>query len=73
MYCVTWTYKMPEGYSAEQIGALFEKTAHIYLGVPGLIRKYFGRSDDCSRVVGIYLWETKADADAFYSPEWSRA
>lgn len=70
MYCVTWTYRMPEGYSAEQIKALFEKTAHIYIGVPGLIRKYFGHSDDRLKVVGIYLWESKAHADAFYSPEW---
>lgn len=70
MYCVTWTYQMPEGHSAEQIAALFAKTADIYIGVPGLVRKYFGHSDDRRLVVGIYLWESKADADRFYSPEW---
>ena len=70
MYCVTWTYQMPPGQTAEQIAALFAKTAHIYLGVPGLVRKYFGHSDDCRSVVGIYLWESEAHADAFYSPEW---
>ena len=71
MYCVQWTYQMPEGYSAAQIGELFARTAHIYVGVPGLVRKYFGHSDDCRTVVGIYLWESKAHADAFYSPEWT--
>src|SRR5688500_10712049 len=70
MYCVTWTYKMPPSSSAEQITALFAKTAHLYLGVPGLVRKYFGHSEDRLSVVGIYLWESKAHADAFYSPEW---
>ena len=71
MYCVSWTYQMPPGYSAEQINDLFAKTAHIYIGVPGLVRKYFGHSDDLRSVVGIYLWESKAHADAFYSPEWT--
>ena len=61
---------MPEGSTAEQIAGLFAKTAQLYLGVPGLVRKYFGHSDDCREVVGIYLWESKAHADAFYSPEW---
>lgn len=70
MYCVTWTYAMPAGHSAAQIAELFAKTADIYLGVPGLVRKYFGHSEDCCSVVGIYLWESKAHADAFYSPEW---
>jgi hypothetical protein len=70
MYCVSWTYQMPAGSSAAQIGELFARTADIYIGVPGLVRKYFGHSDDCRSVVGIYLWNSKADADAFYSPEW---
>jgi len=61
---------MPPGYSAEQIKELFAKTAQLYIGVPGLVRKYFGHSDDRLSVVGIYLWESKAHADAFYSPEW---
>jgi hypothetical protein len=61
---------MPAGHSAAQIEDLFAKTADIYIGVPGLVRKYFGHSDDRLAVVGIYLWETKAQADAFYSPDW---
>ena len=70
MYCVTWTYQMPPGHSAAQIQELFARTASIYVGVPGLIRKYFGHSDDRLQVVGIYLCESKAHADAFYSPDW---
>lgn len=30
-----------------------------------------GLDDDRLTVVGIYLWESKAQADAFYSPEWT--
>jgi hypothetical protein len=70
MYCVVWTYKMPPGVSATQIKDLFAKTANIYIGVPGLVRKYFGHSEDRLKVVGVYLWTSKAHADAFYSPDW---
>ena len=27
-------------------------------------------SEDGSTIVGVYLWRSKADADAFYSPDW---
>lgn len=70
MYGVTWTYQMPEGTSAEAIAELFGQTASLYLGVPGLVRKYFGHSADARQVIGIYIWRSRADADAFYSPEW---
>ena len=42
----------------------------MYVGVPGLIRKYFGYSEDGRAIVGIYLWHSKTEAEAFYSPEW---
>lgn len=70
MYGVTWTYRMPEGTSAEAVADLFRQTAERYIGVPGLIRKYFGLSADARQVIGIYIWKSRADADAFYSPQW---
>lgn len=54
---------MPPGFSAAQIQDLFAKTANIYVRVPGLIRKYFGHSDDRLSVVGIYLWESQAKTE----------
>src|SRR5215213_9700448 len=70
MYCVTWTYAAPPELSESAIRNQFDNVAANHLGVPGLIRKYFGFSDDASSVVGIYLWETKGAADAFDSDEW---
>jgi hypothetical protein len=70
LYCVTWTYASPPHLTETAIRSQFDNVAGNYLGVPGLIRKYFGFSDDASSVVGIYLWETKDAADAFYSDEW---
>ena len=70
MYCVTWTYAVPAELDEPAIRALFGQVAGNYLGIDGLVRKYFGFSADARSVVGIYLWETKDAADAFYSDEW---
>jgi Putative mono-oxygenase ydhR len=56
--------------SAEEAARAFELTAPIYQGLRGLVRKYYLRSEDGRRVGGIYLWETRASAEAVYSVEW---
>jgi hypothetical protein len=70
MYCVVWTYVVPPSLDAPAIRKQFGAVAERYIGIPGLIRKYFGLSADGSSVVGIYLWASKEAADAFYTPEW---
>lgn len=70
MYCVMWTYAVPPNLDESAIREQFQAVAGNYLGVPGLIRKYFGFTDDAASVIGIYLWETKEAAEAFYSQEW---
>ena len=71
MHCVMWTYAVPPQLTERAIRELFDDVAANYLEVPGLIRKYFGFSEDATLVVGIYLWASKEDADRFYSPEWT--
>ncbi len=71
MHCVEWRYETPAGLTKAKADALFAKVARMYVGVPGLVRKYFGYAPDGSSIVGIYLWTSKAEADAFYSPEWT--
>ena len=68
MYCVTWTYAPPPNLNESAIRNQFDKVAGNYLGVPGLIRKYFGLSDDARSVIGIYLWETKDAAPMRSTP-----
>jgi hypothetical protein len=65
-----WTYKVPPELGIEKIERQFEDVAGRYLSVPGLIRKYFGLSEDGTSVVGIYLWTSKISADGFYTSEW---
>ena len=38
--------------------------------LPGLIRKYYIRSEDGRVVGGVYLWQTRQAAERVYSAEW---
>ena len=40
-----------------------------FQNVPGLIRKYYLYGED-SVAGGAYLWESRAAAEALYTPEW---
>src|SRR6478736_8590907 len=44
-------------------------TAHTYEGIPSLIRKYYWITPDGGPLVGIYLWESWAAANAFYTAD----
>jgi len=61
---------VPAQTSKAQVIETINATAHTYEGVPGLIRKYYGITPDGTSLVGIYLWESKAAADAFYTADW---
>ena len=43
-------------------------SAPMYLGMQGLIRKYYLNGDEGGG--GVYLWESKAAADAWYNDDW---
>ena len=70
MHTVMWTFKVPAGTTKSQLIATINATARTYEGIPGLIRKYYGIAPDGTSLVGIYLWESKTAADAFYTPNW---
>lgn len=56
--------------SLEEAARMFESTAPKYKNLPGLIRKYYLRSEDGRTAGGVYLWETKAAAEKVYNGEW---
>ena len=64
------TFKLPQRLTVEEAGAVFKSTAPRYLGKPGLIRKHYYVSESGDRAGGIYLWKSKADAEACYTSEW---
>jgi ferredoxin-NADP reductase len=70
MITVIVEFKLPQTLSREQAQATFQSTAPKYQGMPGLIRKYYFLSEDGNRAGGIYLWNSRADADRVYTEEW---
>ena len=67
------TFKLPQRLTVAEAADIFKSTAPRYLGKPGLIRKHYYVSEAGDRAGGIYLWTSKADAEACYSAEWKAA
>ncbi|MBA3032197.1 MAG: YdhR family protein [Gammaproteobacteria bacterium] len=64
------TFKLPKPLTLDEAKNIFLSTAPKYQGVAGLIRKYYVLSQDGSTVGGIYLWNSKAEAEAMYTESW---
>jgi hypothetical protein len=62
--------RLPEPLSSEEASRLAEETAPKYKEAPGLVRKYFVRGEDGLTWGGVYLWETREDAEALFDEEW---
>jgi hypothetical protein len=64
------TFQLPKPITLDEARNIFMSTAPKYLDVPGLIRKYYLLSQDGSTVGGIYLWDSREEAEAMYTEEW---
>lgn len=64
------TFNLPQPTTLADITKVFQGTAPKYQGMPGLLRKNYWMSEDGRRAGGIYVWESRADADRVYTPEW---
>jgi hypothetical protein len=64
------TFKLPKRWTVSEAAAVFESTAPKYLGKAGLRRKHYYVTESGDRAGGIYLWESKAAAEACYTQEW---
>jgi len=58
-------FEVPPGTPAEAVDAAIEEVAPAFRTIPGLLRKYFLRSEDGTLTGGCYLWETREQARAF--------
>ncbi len=63
-------FQLPAPVSLDEATRMFELTAPKYQNLPGLMRKYYLRSEDGRTAGGVYLWELKAAAEKVYSGEW---
>jgi len=66
------TFALPKAVTLAEITKTFRATAPKYLGVKGLLRKSYFLSEDGLRAGGIYVWNSRADAERMYTPEWTK-
>lgn len=64
------TFKLPKPITREQARHIFLGTAPKYQGVPGLFRKVYVLSEDGATAGGVYLWNSRAEAEAMYTDAW---
>ena len=70
MITVIVRFKLPKMITRNQAHETFLSTAPKYRGMRGLIRKYYFISEDGKTAGGIYLWESREEADRVYTEEW---
>ena len=63
-------FRRAKPWTVEEAHEIFKSTAAKYLDRPGLIRKHYYVSESGDRAGGVYLWKSRADADACYTDEW---
>lgn len=54
----------------EEARSIFLSTAPTYRGVQGLFRKHYVLSEDGRTAGGVYLWNSRAEAEAMYTESW---
>ena len=64
------TFRVPKPLTREEARRIFLGTAPKYRDVPGLVRKAYVLSEDGATAGGVYLWKSRADAEAMYTPSW---
>ncbi len=63
-------FRLPADIDARKAAELFKGSAPKYQGMKGLVRKYYLYDSDKRIGGGVYLWKSKADAEAVYTPQW---
>jgi hypothetical protein len=70
MITVITNFRLPEPITRDEARRIFLSTAPKYQGVLGLVRKVYVLSPDGTTAGGIYLWNSRAEADAMYTESW---
>jgi hypothetical protein len=65
-------FKLPEPLTRDEAQEIFSSTAPRYKDYQGLIRKYYVLSEDGGTAGGVYLWQSREDAERLYKDEWKK-
>ncbi len=63
-------FRLPAPITLAEATRRFESSAPKYQNLPGLIRKYYIRSEDGRVAGGVYLWQSRPAAERVYDGEW---
>ena len=64
------TFALPKPITREEARSIFLSTAPKYRDMPGLFRKVYVLSEDGATVGGLYLWNSRSEAEAVYTESW---
>ena len=64
------TFILPKPITREEARDIFMSTAPTYRGIQGLLRKTYVLSEDGATVGGVYLWNSRPEAEALYTDAW---
>lgn len=56
----------------DSMDALYKGSTERYTGAPGLIRKYYLHSEEGVLGGGVYLFESKEEAERFFNADWRK-
>lgn len=71
MITVFVQFKLPTSVTRDQATEFFSNIASMFYDIPGLMRKYFLLSEEGTTAGGIYLWNSRKDAEDFYTENFS--
>jgi hypothetical protein len=67
MYVAITKYRLPPGLDRPAVLADVQKTIPVYKGRDGLVRKYIAIDWEKREGLGVYLWNDRAKAEAFFA------
>jgi len=70
MIAVICQFGLSSQYTPERARAVFKESTEKFIGMPGLIRKYFLLAEDGRSAASVYLWESRRPAEAFFTEQW---
>ena len=63
-------FALPAPLTSDEARAMFEASAPTYQNVDGLRRKHFLLGEDGRSAGGVYLWDSREQAEALYDDTW---
>lgn len=63
-------FQLGVNHEVDAIRKRFEESVPRFRNLPGLLRKNYLYDPASGVGGGVYLWQTRAQAEAYYSPAW---